>query len=749
MRGRRILWLAVVLSLLWPVTLVAGEHVRVVLDVSGSMTDNDPRRRVILATVLLHDLAAPNPTLDDSFEILPFDQNWRWESPQDPPPRSTRGRIRARFERRDELIRELGRLGYDARMTYFYPGIKAAIADLRETPGGHRDVRTIVLVTDGVPEPPTREREAELIRTELVPELERHGIRLYVLAFSDQALQNRDFLDAMVRSGNGARLGEVFLDPDGSGLLSHMVDIFARSFGYAPDAPRDLPGPISLDLEKGGRPERVAVVVHAPRPEPPELRLTPPQGGFLNAPDGVVSAGEEGGSYSLVWALSPSTGEYRFASSARDGSVAVLRPVRLELEVLPAPPHTQTELTMARTPFRLRVRVRSPLEDVGDPGPVDLSFRPLGERSKNPGTGEALYSWRGERGAPPAGPGEGTPDGRIYDVEVEFPENRRQPGEVYVGYLELEARRGEAIVGARVDEHAHRVEVHPFLALAPLPLTAYVSDRALERHEQSCTSFSLTLNGELPHPGEPEYALRAVLDPPDGQVFERELWQALFTLDGIPLTVQGRSGAEAGAWHKGRTLDRDQLLGEHELCLKVGEPRGHLDEPFEIPLAFTLLEAPYDDFRVVTPFTAKVRVAPPGTIDRLRPLIVLGSLALALLAALWYLRERPGLPRDLRCALGRDPAALVSCEPGSPPLLRQLLGLTGERPLVADGGEALAWLRPAGEELYRLRPAPGMRIRSEDGRPVLVDRGLANVEVHRPYRLEGERGSHVLRLEYS
>ena len=110
-------------------------------------------------------------------------------------------------------------------------------------------------------------------------------------------------------------------------------------------------------------------------------------------------------------------------------------------------------------------------------------------------------------------------------------------------------------------------------------------------------------------------------------MFERELRQALFTLDGIPLTAIGRPGTEIGSWHKGRTLDRGQLLGQHELCLRVGEPtRGSLDQPLDVPLAFTLLEAPYDDFQVVAPFTARIRIAPPAAIDRWRPLIVLERL---------------------------------------------------------------------------------------------------------------------------
>ncbi len=745
-------FLAAALALLGPAApLAAGEHVRVVLDVSGSMQQNDPGRLAILSTLLLHDLAAPNPTLDDSFEILPFDRNWKWKTPGDAPPKSTRPRLRTQYGERTHLVAALDQLRYDAAKTYFYPGLWAAAAELRQTPGGAYDVRTLVLVTDGVPEPPTREREAELIRRDLVPRLEEHGIRLYILAFSSEALSNREFLEAMVRGGDGRRLGEVFLDPDGRRLLAHMLELFARSFGYTGDTARELPGVDTLDLEGGSNPERVAVVVHSPGPQPPTLALTPPPGGAWNVPDGVVRGRQTGASYSLAWSLSPDSGAYGFATDARRGAVAVLRPTRLELEILPAPPHRRHDVAMAQRPFPLRVRVRSPIGAVGDPGPVNLSLRPLGERVRDPATGQEDHRWRGDRIAPPAGPGTATPEGRLYDAVVEFEDNRQAPGELYAGYLEVEARRGEAVVGSLLGHDAHRVEVHPLLALVPLPLAAYVSEHALGPREESCTRFALTVEaGELPHPKRPEYALRAVLDPADKAVLERELRDAFFTLDGVPLGIEQLAGPEPGAWYKGRTLKREALVGEHEICVRLGKPvQGDPAQPLEVPLRISLLESPYDDFQVVAPFTLKVLIAPPGVLDRWRALLVLGCAALALAALLWYLRDRPALPADLRYSLTRAdaPPAAQELAPGS--LLGRLLGRVVERPLAAAGEETtLGWLRPSTEELYEVRPTTGVRITGDDGRR-LADRVWTNLEVHRPYRLETGRGSYLLRMEYA
>src|SRR5579864_9297255 len=224
----------------------AANHVRVVLDLSLSMIHNDPGRLAILSTLLLFDLVRPNPTLGDSFEVIPFAPSWQWTDPNAAPPTDNGAHIQARFDQREELVRRLTALAYDARMTYFYPGLLAAIQDLEGTRGNAYDVRTIVLVTDGVPELPTRERELQLIKSQLAPRLSRHGIRLYVLAFGAEADQNRDFFGQVVRAPDGTALGEYFVDPQGHDLLTYMLQIFSGSFGYTADTARRLPGTPTL-----------------------------------------------------------------------------------------------------------------------------------------------------------------------------------------------------------------------------------------------------------------------------------------------------------------------------------------------------------------------------------------------------------------------------------------------------------------------------------------------------------------------
>ena len=730
----------------------ARDHVRVILDVSGSMKTNDPGRLVILATLLLHDLARPNTTLGDSFEVIPFDTDWNWQKPSDPPPVSSRPTFRAEWGKRQQFVDALYRQDYDSKMTYFYPGLRRAIDDLKNTPGGGYDVRVIVLVTDGVPEPPTRDREAELIRQDLVPLLKEHNIRLYVLGFSQEAKNNQSYFDAMVEM-DGFDLGQVYVDPDGSRLPANMLRIFGRSFGFTPDAALNLPGVTELNLEASTTPERVAVVVSTPRPEAPTLELTPPLTGTLNFLDELKTAGRPGASYAVQWVLAPDPGQYGFDTDVLDGSVAVLRPSRLELEIRPAPPHIQCEKTMAETPFKVGILVKSAAGAKGDPGAVEIKFQPLGERLVDPETGVPDYSWKGEISSPPAGPGTVVAEGRLYEGTVKFAETPGAPHEVYAGYLEVHAKRGEAVVATLRALTAHRIEVHPLLSIVPTPLSSHVSKTALGRQEKACIRFSLELNaGLLPHPDKPEYSLRVVLEPPAAEVLDNELHEATFTLDGRPLEFEQRPGQDPGEWYVGRVLGADEMLGEHEVCITVGKPtRGDPATPLDLALRFTLLETPYDDFRVARDFTLRALIAPPSFLEKWRSFLLVGLGLLALLAALWYLRNRPSFPPDLRYAIGREGGAGMSSLPlpeGS--LVARALGRVVERPVTGAGEDhTLAWVRPTDEELYRLRPARKVRVEALTAEEKIpFHRKLATLSVHRTYRLVSDRGSYLFRMEY-
>lgn len=742
---------AVVALLAGAVTAGAAEHVRVVLDVSSSMAANDPGRLALLSTALLHDLARPNPSLGDSFEVLPFDQNWVWRSPADPPPETMGTRVLPQPDRAAFLRHLLG-LDYTARMTYFYPGLKQAIEDLEALPRHAHDVRVVVLVTDGLPERHVREHEARLLRERLVPRLEAGGMRLYVLAFGKQAFDHRGFFDQLVVGDGGARLGEVFVDRDGSRMLAHMLQIFSRSFGYAPDVAHQLPV-ARLDLEGGTTPERVAAVVLAEgQSKVPSLRLRDPAGGGINAPEGVRGAKVPGAGYAQTWVLSPTAGFYEFDTDVLRGTVAVLRPTKLRLEILPTPPARQALRTMAETPFALRVLVQPPAGATGDPGPVEISFRPNGRRVGSE------YEWVGDLGAPPAGPGDVRPEGRVYEIEVEFPRQPEPEEEFYGGYLEVEARRGEAVVGSLVGPHAYRLDVYAPLSIVPSPSlgdavpSASSVPQALAAREQGCARFALDQDsGRLPHPDDPHYPVRSVLDLPAPT--PAPLNEATFTLDGLPLEPADRPRSQPGEWYLGRELSREELLGNHRICVRVGRPKtGNPGQPLSLPVRFTLMESPYDDFGVIRDFAFKVVIRPPGLLERWRSLIALILTPLLVLAGLWYLRGRPDFPDDLRVSLARggSPDRLQPVELGEGSLLARLFGLVRSRALAVPGeGRRLGWLRPVDDELFKLRPVRGGVVEDPESGDRLPARARqVSLAAHRTYRLRIGEASYWVRLEY-
>jgi len=428
-------------------------HLRVVLDISKSLSINrpdkgwptDPGRLAILSTILFYDLASPNPTLGDSFEVIPFDSDWKkWEE-GDAPPVSMRPVIQVfAGMQRDDFVNAMYQLEYDGDMTYFYPGLLRAVNDLTSLPQKEHENKTLLLITDGLPEQGTREAEVKKIREELVPLMEQHDIRLYILAFGEEAYKAQGFFDAMTVASDGfSRLGEFIVDPNGGNLLYSMIKIFSYNFGYVPDTPQKLLGHIQLDLDGGFTPQQVAVIVQSnkPKPEQPKLSLTPPQNAKLNIPDGIQSANEKGGSYSLSWVLSPDKGLYQLATDVSQGSVALLRPGNVELEVRPAPPHSKrTDLALAGKSLPLKILVKPPSGAKGDPGEVDLSFMPYTRNANEPLAKHKL--------APPPGSGILTAEGREYDMLIEFPPLPKTPKQDYEAYIEIEAYRGKALVAS-------------------------------------------------------------------------------------------------------------------------------------------------------------------------------------------------------------------------------------------------------------------------------------------------------------
>jgi len=714
-------------------------HIRVVLDLSQSMRVNDPGKMAILSTLLLYDLAQPNPTQGDSFKVIPFRQTgWDWLKAV---PTGNGPAIEVEALNRKPFADRVKALAYDATRTHFYPGIRAAVSDLQDTPKG--DTRTIVLITDGVPEKPSQDQEAERIQKELLPLIEQASIRLYVLAFSKEATQNKVFFDKLTKNDT---LGKAFFDEKGDRLLEGMLELFKTGLGYDGEPPLPLPQTTSLRLNLGGKLPRAAVVVLSPGAASfPTLHLAPLPNQPVPVSESTARAGSQGAplgaAYTLAWVLSPLAAPYQFASDAKQGSVAVLRPVQVRLDIRADPKHPLAHIdrAMAKTPLPLALEVNT--EYGGLPGEVDVKYwlhGPDQQVDKLPN-------------APP-GPGYKAPPltGLVYELPAKFPENH-PPSRVYRGAVTVEASRGAKTVGELAAPHI--VEVYPFLAIAPYPrqIDADPQGRTLQSGDKRCVGFELKLDaGELPE--NPPYAVRAALRPAQAGLMDQALRKASFTLDGEVLQVENPPAAALGEWQKGRLLGREELLGQpHELCVKIGDPTGLQSAGWvDLPIHFTFAKSPYDDFDVIAPLTVRIKLA-SSPMDWAAGLVAaLAGLALALL---WHLRDRPALPDDLCYAIALDGAAagLVARRFHDGPALARWLGLRVEKPIIPDGAaRPLAWLRPVRGELYQLRLAPGVRLAAaEPGAPAVpLRQQLATVAVQSTYRLQTAGPAYWLRLEF-
>lgn len=748
-------------------------HVRVVLDTSLSMVKlrggpgNDPGRLAILSTLLLHDLVAPNTSLGDSFVVYPFDKTWQAGSVPSGP---NHARIAVGNGGREAFKRQIEALQYDAPWTYFYPGLKTAIDDLKKAGSALQDVRAIVLVTDGLPEKPTRDAEQQRILRDLVPILQQEGVRLYVLAFGPVAGIEKSFFERFVVGPAGTPLGAVLADPDGGTLPRNMVEIFGNSFGYATEGPLVLPGTPHLDLAARGDPEQVAVVLYSPgTPQPPEWELrAPDKGGVITADQRARTFGQAGGSYSLRWLVRPKKGGYVLAAKLTGGrgQAILLRPAWVELKVLPRDPNGRSDVAVAGLPLRLSVLVSLPGGITGDPGEADLLAWPLGPWDSTPGAypfrgSSRRYTFKPDREFPPDGVSRVEPEGRYYDLSPVWPWPEQVYGRpFYDGRLWIEARRRNTLVAAIVDagqRATERVQVYPRIVIKPAPEAALAATRqndkrALKRGEQACADFELVRQAGPIDPRK-KYSLRAWLDQPPARTNAAgaELHEAAFTLDGQRLDLEGQPDPKDSDWSRGVSLEGAKLLGKHQVCVTLGKPtQGDAGQPLGLPLRFRLLEVPYNDYAdVISPFTLQVLVAPPTYWERWRAWILAGLALLALLAALWYLRDRPDLPADLAYTVtfdGGSPAAARAFESAS--LVARLLGLVAKRPVRAPGNDdVLAWLRPVDPDLYHLQAERGVEIEA-DASEKLPRRGRVNVAVQRPYRLKTARGTFVVRLEY-
>jgi hypothetical protein len=711
-------------------SLLAADHIRVILDNSRSMRGNDMPRLAPLATVLLFDLANPNLSLDDSFEVLMFDPTiplnaWKKGAP---PPGGV-PRIKPVHLKRAEFVKTVLDVHYDSWNTYYLTPLQQAIDDLKRTPGGTSDRRVVVLITDGMPEDPD---EGAAIRDTLIPELTKHNI-----PFGPEAFVKRDLIQKIL---GGSSVGELFGDKTGAEMLNHMIEIYSRSFGYTAEAPVTAPSALPLDLEAAQSPERVAVVQYWKSGAAPAFHISSPAGGSVNNPDGYQSAVSKGASYTLSWILRPAAGRHQLKTASTGGSVAVLRPRRVEIEIMPQTPGGQVLSTMSRTPMPVRVLVRPPGGAKGLVGQFDFTHQTHG-----PLVGSS-YEWDDKKQGPPSA---GTPVGAGLQFDI-FPEFPRDPAEnqgFYEGWLSIELSQREAVIARK----QQRVFVYPYVRLTPVPETGDASVRgivrAVERNENGCASFELRKDGSLPHANNPNYSVQAFLD---GSLYNNPaLSGARFTLDGKQIDYEGHLPPMHGPWTSGVPFSNAQaLIGKHELCVSIGKPKAaDPSKPLEAGIRFKLLEHPYNTFPTIQPFTLKALISPPSFLQRWAAWIGIGLTLLSMVLLWMYSRYRPALPPALRFAFARQGVDLKPKPLGEGSPVARALARVIEKP-VMDGPHLLGYVRPVDPDLYVFRPSTQVRVASESGEDARHDSDGALLAVRRTYRLKTERGEFDFRMEY-
>nr|VFK58069.1 MAG: von Willebrand factor type A domain-containing protein [Candidatus Kentron sp. UNK]VFK68238.1 MAG: von Willebrand factor type A domain-containing protein [Candidatus Kentron sp. UNK] len=770
-------WLWIGLLLLSTVgEAMAENHVRVILDVSQSMVSspsrkgNDDNRNAILATLLLHDLVAPNTAGGDSFAVIPFDKNWRWKR-LDAPPAQTRSSIKAISGKRARFVKSIKALKYNAQCTYFYPGLKKALDELKaERPSSYAN-QVIVLITDGVPDdlcrlngkpvgPPTRQEEKRLIIDELVPRLDEAGIALYVLAFGNEAVKNRRFFDEITRPL--AINAPIRIDPDGKGLISHMRTIFEQAFGFETRRPVELRSrPVPLDLNSKANPYRAAVLVHVPVGHLSNIDLKPPPRGKLNARSPLcVREPVVEGSYCVQWVRSPDKGKYRLSGRFRKpakGEVTVLRPVELDLHVAPWKPKRKfpslptfkvTDKAMAERRFVFGASVTTRYGGVA-PGDVTLEYR---YSFLNP-EGETIWSrWR----APPSNKAYRAGPARIIPLPITFPANARDEGKGYDSQVEIVIRRGSAELVRKKGRQAHTVRVWPFLSLKPLPDAAYAgAGSLLEENQQGCAEFRFQVRSGLS--GEESFSITGRPDIPASA--RGPLDKAQFSLDGIdllPANLQPPGSAATESWSKGLNKTLADLQDAHRLCVTLGRPLKGIDRPIIIGTHFRLNASPYDEYDVVKPFRFKIRVDEPNIWDRYGGIGLMALLTLLSLLLLYYTRFRPDMPADFRYRLwadgedSRPPSEANKLPPVSS--VRRVLGMSYRYDIKSMDGEFVAELRPTRKgSLFTLDTGAGTMVsplESEGG--LLQPKGRSYViEAGRDYRINTGERRWLFRTEYA
>jgi hypothetical protein len=456
-------------------------------------------------------------------------------------------------------------------------------------------------------------------------------------------------------------------------------------------------------------------------------------------------------SYGVLWIVGPALGSHRFSEDGHPPSqIAILRPRDLRLE-LSASGTAPLDVAMVDSPMRLGVLVRPADGGPGDPGAVNIDYRVFAV--SNP-QAQGGYEYIPSESWVPAvsGGGRFTPgQGREFEIQPVFamsaafqkpPANQRY----FDGYVEVRAQIDGTTVAIMPGQHS--VRVYPRLAVAPDPSKVQLThggSGTLSAGQDGCADFTLRApEGELRNS---EYTLAASVDP-----------DALKKgLSGSTLYLNGR---ELGAWENGRRLRREEILGgKFRTCIVVPRYTAGGDG-LTLPIRFRLWQAdddPYKQLNAVRPLTVLVNIQTAGVLQRYGGMVYIIFL-LFVVALLWWLAARVGMPDDFRVVLadGPDLAHAVSTGPADGSLFTRLLSPRIRVPIRSlSGDRVIGTVVPTREDLYTFRPEPGFfeLCHSSGGDQwQLVSRqaeGNFELSAHRVYRIKGtDQSVHYFRCQY-
>jgi hypothetical protein len=270
--------------------------------------------------------------------------------------------------------------------------------------------------------------------------------------------------------------------------------------------------------------------------------------------------------------------------------------------------------------------------------------------------------------------------------------------------------------------------------------------RALRPRESGCGTFRFEVEGKLPHASRPTYSIRAFVDlkSPNPVLHGVQL-----TLDNLPLDYS-YSPMPGGDWYIGRSLSREELLGDHVLCVRTRKSRGaDPAKPIEIPVAFSLIEVPYDTQKAITPASLKASLIPVSFFEDIAIWLAAVVTAAAILCLAWYGRLSDGLPHGLKLAFEADSSGLpdyAELVPVNMPL--HLLGLRRKYRMAADHGmTTLGQIEPIREDLFRVVPSPQVTITTSTSGEEVIRDGL--LSARRTYLAKTGSKQYRFRLEYS